>query len=163
MRTALDVIKQAARYAYAALAWAFVAGILVQVFFLGMGLFDGPENLALHSDFGWLLHLGPLPVLLAAALASAGRTQILQTAALAVTFFFVPILAAIRTDAPVAAAFHPVGAVLGFWLAVVVALGATRLIRSADPEARTTIGQWVLVALVVAAILFLSFSGSPDA
>jgi len=99
----------------------------------------------------------------AAAMASAGRTQILQSAALAVLFFFVPILAAIRADSPVAAAFHPVGAVVGFWLAVVVALGATRLIRSADPEARTTIGQWVLVALVVMVILFLSFSGSPDA
>jgi hypothetical protein len=38
-----------------------------------------------------------------------------------------------------------------------------RLIRSPDPEARTTIGEWVLVAVVVVVILFLSFSGSPDA
>jgi bacteriorhodopsin len=157
------VISLAARYAYAALAWAFVAGILVQVFIAGMGLFDGPENLELHANVGWLLHLGPLPILVAAALAGAGRTRILQAAALAVTFFIVPILAAIRTDAPVAAAFHPVGAVLGFYLATVVAFGATRLIRSADTGARTTIGQWVLVALIVGVILFLSFSGSPDA
>jgi hypothetical protein len=151
------------RYAYAALAWAFVAGILVQVFFIGLGLFVKPQNFDLHVNFGWLLHLGPLPILVAAALARAGRTRILQAAALAVAFFFVPILAAIRADAPLAAAFHPVGALLGFWLATVVARGATSLVGSADPETPTKLGDWVLVALVVLVILFLSFSGSPDA
>ena len=158
-----DIIKLVARYAYAALAVAFVVAILLQVYFVGLGLFDGPENLELHRNFGWLLHLGPLPILVAAAVASAGRRQILQAAALAVTFFFVPILAAIRADAPLTAAFHPVAALLGFLLATVVSRGAMHLIRSPDPEARTTIGQWVLVALVVVVILFLSFSGSPDA
>jgi len=153
---------RAARYAYAALAWAFVAGILLQVFYAGLGIFEGP-NFDLHVNFGWLLHLGPLPILVAAGLAGAGRAQILHAAALAVTFFIVPILAAIRADAPLAAAFHPVGALLGFWLATVVARGATSLIRSTDPEARTTIGEWALVAFIVVVILFLSFSGSPDA
>ena len=152
-----------ARYAYAALAWAFVAGILVQVFFIGMGLFVKPQNFDLHVNFGWLLHLGPLPILVAAALASAGRTRILQVTSLAVIFFIVPILAAIRADSPWAAAFHPVGALLGFWLATVVARGATSLFRSTDPGAPTTRGEWVLVVLVVVVILFLSFSGSPDA
>jgi hypothetical protein len=152
-----------ARYAYAALAWAFVAGILVQVFFIGMGLFVKPQNFDLHVNFGWLLHLGPLPILVAAALASAGRTRILQVTSLAVIFFFVPILAAIRADSPWAAAFHPVGALLGFWLATVVARGATSLFRSTDPGAPTTRGEWVLVVLVVVVILFLSFSGSPNA
>lgn len=46
---------------------------------------------------------------------------------------------------------------------MVVALGATRLVRSTDPEASTKLGEWVLVVLVVLVILFLSFSGSPDA
>lgn len=152
-----------ARYAYAALAWAFVAGILIQVFFIGMGLFVKPQNFDLHVNFGWLLHLGPLPILVAAALASAGRTRILQVTSLAVIFFIVPILAAIRADSPWAAVFHPVGALLGFWLATVVARGATSLFRSTDPQAPTTRGEWVLVVLVVVVILFLSFSGSPDA
>jgi hypothetical protein len=156
-------MTRAARYAYAALALAFVVAILLQVYFAGLGLFVGSKGFELHVSFGWLLHLGPLPILVAAALANAGRRQILQAAALAVTFFFVPILAAIRADAPFTAAFHPVAAVLGFLLATVVARGAVRLIRSPDPEARTTIGEWVLVALVVVVILFLSFSGSPDA
>lgn len=154
---------RAARYAYAALALTFVVAILLQVYFAGLGLFVGSKGFELHTTFGWLLHLGPLPVVVAAAAARAGRRQILQAVALAATFFIVPILAAIRTDAPYTAAFHPVAAVLGFLLATVVARGAVRLIRSPDPEAKTTIGEWVLVALVVVVILFLSFSGSPDA
>jgi protein-S-isoprenylcysteine O-methyltransferase Ste14 len=156
-------MKLGARYVYAALALAFVVAILLQIYFAGLGLFVGPKGFDLHVSFGWILHLGPLPIMVAAALASAGRRQILQAAALAVAFFIVPILAAVRTDAPFTAAFHPVAAVLGFLLATVVARGAVRLIRSPDPEAKTTIGEWVLVALVVVVILFLSFSGSPDA
>jgi nicotinamide riboside transporter PnuC len=144
-----------ARYLYVALAWAFVAGVILQVFFIGLGLFVGRENLALHVNFGWLLHLGPLPILLAAALARAGRRRILQTAALAVLVFFVPILAAVRTDLPFVAAFHPVGAVLAFWLATVVARGATRLARTTDSGAPTTRGEWLLVAVVVVILLAL--------
>lgn len=150
-----------ARYAYVALAWAFVAGVILQVFFIGLGLFVGRENLALHVNFGWLLHLGPLPVLVAAAFARAGRTQIMQSAALAVLVFFVPILAAVRTDLPFVAAFHPVGAVLGFWLATVVARGAAALAGKADTGAPTTRWQWVLVALVVVILLVLGLP-SPD-
>ncbi|HYN63402.1 MAG TPA: DUF6220 domain-containing protein [Candidatus Limnocylindrales bacterium] len=151
------------RYVYAALAWAFVAAVILQVFFIGLGLFVSPDDKELHRNFGWILHLVPPFILLAAALARAGRTRILQTTALAVTIFIVPILAAIRADAPLAAAFHPVGALLAFWLAIVVARGATSLVRSPDTDASTTIGEWVLVALVVIVLLGLSLSGSPEA
>jgi nicotinamide riboside transporter PnuC len=123
-----------ARYAFVVLAWAFVAGVVLQVFFIGLGLFAGSENLELHVSFGWILHLFPVLILLAAALARAGRTRILQAAALAVTVFIVPILATLRADTPVAAAFHPVGALLAFWLAIVVARGATSLVAATDPD-----------------------------
>ena len=119
-----------ARYAYAVLAWAFVAGVVVQVFFIGLGLFAGSENLAFHVGLGWILHLVPILILVAAAVARAGRQQILLAAALAVTVFIVPILVSLRESAPVAAALHPVGALFAFWLAILVARGATQLLRS---------------------------------
>lgn len=119
-----------ARYAYIALAWAFVAGVVLQVFFVGLGLFVGAENLALHANLGWILHLWPILILVVGAVARAGRTQILQAAALAVTVFIVPILATLRADLPLAAAFHPVGALAAFWLAIVVARGATGLVSA---------------------------------
>jgi Family of unknown function (DUF6220) len=117
------------RYLYAGLAWAFVAGVVVQVFFIGLGLFAGSENLELHVAFGWILHLVPILILALAALARAGRRQILLAAALAVTVFIVPILATVRADMPVVAALHPVGALLAFLLAIMVALAATDLVR----------------------------------
>jgi len=132
-----------ARFAFMALAWAFVAGVVVQVFFIGLGLFAGSENIALHVNLGWILHLFPILILLAAALARAGRTRILEATALAVTVFVVPILATLRADTPVLAALHPVGALLAFWLAIVVARSATSLVRASDvvaPEAVAPIG-----------------------
>jgi hypothetical protein len=117
----------AARYAYLVLAWAFVVGVVVQVFFIGLGLFAGSRNIELHVTLGWILHLAPLLILAAAALARAGRRRILEAAALAAVVFVVPILAILRDDAPVFAALHPVGAIFAFWLAIVVARGATSL------------------------------------
>jgi nicotinamide riboside transporter PnuC len=123
-----------ARYAYVALAWAFVAGVVLQVFFIGLGLFVDEDSLELHAAFGWILHLWPILILGAAALARAGRTRILVAAALAVTVFIVPILVTLRADSPIAAAFHPVGALLAFWLAIVVARGTTDLVRAHPDE-----------------------------
>ena len=152
-----------ARLTYAALAWAFVAGIVLQVFFIGLGLFAGSQNLELHRNFGWILHLAVLPIPILAALTAAGRRRILQAIGLVVLIFFVPILAAVRADLPSVAAFHPVGALLAFWLAIVVALGATRLVGSDDTQDATTRVEWAVVVLIVVLVLFVSLSGSPEA
>jgi hypothetical protein len=153
---------RAVRFAYAALAWAFVVAILLQVFFIGLGLFVESENLELHRNFGWILHLAPLPILVAAALARAGRTRILQATGLVVVVFFVPILAAVRSDLPYVAAFHPVGALIAFWLTTVLARGATSLVGSDYTEDATSRAEWVLVALIVVVVLVVSVTGSPE-
>lgn len=99
---------------------------------------------------------------MAAALARAGRTGILQTVALAAAIFFVRILAAVRADLPFVAAFHPVGALLAFLLAIVIARGATSLASTTDAQVPTPIWQWILVAIVVVTVLVLSLSGGPE-
>lgn len=152
---------RAAGYAYVALAWALVAAIVLQVFFIGLGLFGSPEYREVHVNFGWLLHLAPLIVLVAAAAAGAGRGSILLAAGMAVIIWFVPILAVLRGGAPIVAAFHPVIALLSFWLAYVVARRATDLTGQTDTRA-TPLREWAVVAVVVVVFLFLSFSGSPE-
>ena len=126
-----------ARYVYLGLAVAFVIGLVVQVFYAGMGVFRA-SDFEVHVGLGWLLHLVPILIVAAAAVGRAGRRRILWAAALAATVFVVPILALARADAPAVAALHPVGAVISFWLAVVVARDAMSLRRSGmelEPEA----------------------------
>ncbi len=122
-----------ARYGYVALAWLFLVGVVVQVFFIGLALFDGRENLELHVTLGWILHLAPILVLGAAAVARAGRPRILMAAALTGVVLIVPILATLRETSPVIAAFHPVAATLAFGLAVVVARQSLDMLREAGP------------------------------
>jgi uncharacterized protein DUF6220 len=124
----------AARYAYMVLAWGFVVGVLVQVFFIGLGLFADPGAVKLHVDFGWILHLAPILIVIAAAVARAGRRRILQAVALAAIIFVVPILPSLRESAPVVAAVHPVLAMLAFGAAVGVAIAATRFVRMGRAE-----------------------------
>ena len=123
---------RAARYVYLGLAVAFVIGLVVQVFYAGMGVF-GASDFEVHVGLGWMLHLVPILILAAAAVGRAGKRRILWAAALAATIFVVPILALMRADAPAVAALHPVAAVISFWLAIVVARDAMSL-RRGDVE-----------------------------
>ena len=132
-------MTRAARYAYLVLAWLVVVAIVAQVFFIGLGLFAGSENIETHRTFGYIVHLLPIPLLLAAALSRAGRRHWQWALALAAVVFIVPILVLMKDAAPVVAALHPVGAVVAFWLAVVVAQNSLAAVRQADvlgPEAR---------------------------
>ena len=126
-----------ARYAYVGFAWAFLAGLVIQVFFAGLGLFAGRENFNLHVSLGWILHLAPILIVGAAALSREERRRFFVAVALAVTVFIVPILVLLRDSSPVIAALHPVGALISFWLAILVARNATRLVTNREQEAVT--------------------------
>ena len=121
-----------ARYAYLGLAWAFIAGVVVQVFLIGQALFVGSQNFATHRDVGYIVQLLPLLVLVAAAVARAGRTRILHAAALTAVVIVFPFLPSFRDSTPVIAAFHPVGALVAFWLGIMVVRDATATLREAD-------------------------------
>jgi len=119
------------RIAFAVVAWLFLIGIVVQVFLAGVGLFvPGANPFQYHVALGWLLHLGPLLVLLMAGLAGAGRRTVWLSVALLVLVGIQPFLPSMRQDVPFAAALHPVNALAIFWLSLTIARRATILARA---------------------------------
>jgi hypothetical protein len=122
-----------ARYLYLALVWTYLVGILFQVFLAGMGLFGTTRDFEPHVGLGWILHLVPVLLLIVAAVARVGSRLIWWNVALLVVQFVQPILATLRSTQQVIAAFHPVLALIIFWLAFTIGIKAWRLVRDQAP------------------------------
>lgn len=132
-------MTRAARYLYPALAWLFVAGLVVQVFFAGLGIFAGSGNFATHVDLGYILHLFPVLIAVAAGLSRAGRRHWLPAVALLGVVFTIPFPVYLRDSLPEAAALHPVIAVSAFWLATVVARRSVEVWGTDEGTSRSSI------------------------
>jgi hypothetical protein len=122
-----------ARYVFLAMVWIYLAGILFQVFLAGIGLFGAAKDFEPHVGLGWILHLVPVLLVIVADVARVGSSLLWWTAVLLVVQFVQPLFALARQDAPVVAAFHPVLALVIFWLAFTIALKAWRLVREPTP------------------------------
>jgi mercuric ion transport protein len=119
------------RLVFSGAAWLFVAAIVLQVFLAGAGLFK-LTDFTPHGYLGWFLPLAPIPLIILGVVAGVGRRTLLLTIALLVLTGVQPELAAARDENPVLAAFHPVNALLVFWLAWTVARRGTDLVRVAE-------------------------------
>jgi Family of unknown function (DUF6220) len=125
-----------------ALAWLFVASVLVQVLLIGLYLFAG-TSLTPHRAFGGLV-VGILAILVAAT-AGAGHLpsgEARRAGLLLLLVIVQVILPAMHRTSPVIAALHPVNALLIFWVGLVVARNASAVLAakteervSGDPEA----------------------------
>jgi len=122
-----------ARYVYLGLVSIYLALILYQVFLAGNALFSSARDFEPHIALGWILHLVPVLLLIAAAVARVGPRLLWWTAALLGVQFIQPILPSLRADIPWLAAFHPVLALVIFWLALTIGLRAWRLLREPAP------------------------------
>jgi len=130
---------------FAVIAWIFVAAIVVQVFLAGVGLFvPGIDTFSAHRGFGWMLHLGPIIVILAAWAAHPGRATMWLCGALLLLVGIQPFLPGLRGDLPFAAALHPVNAVAISLIAFLIAQRATALARmspATSSEARELVPE----------------------
>lgn len=120
------------------LAWLLVAGLLVQVFLAGLGVFAGPANFATHRDFGYLLEALPFFMAVTALPARLGRQQVVAAAVMFGQFILQSVFIALRADLPAVAALHPVNGVLILLVAIWAARDASRRRRDrslAAPEA----------------------------
>lgn len=122
------------RIVFAAAAWVYLAGVVIQVFLAGASLFE-LTDWTVHASLGWGLGSAPIILLVLALGARIDRRTAWLTAGLTIAALAQPELAAARHDSPVLAAFHPVNALLVFWLAWVVASRATMNARQVPGRA----------------------------
>ena len=126
-------MRSIARSAHLVVAWLLVAGVVVQIFLAGLGVFRGPEAFANHRDFGFVLELLPLVLLVLGLVAGLGRRAALLAAGIFGLFILQSVFVGLRTDAPEVAALHPVNGFLIAVLSIVLARDAW-LGRRADAE-----------------------------
>lgn len=125
-----------ARVAYVALVWLFLIGLVVQVFLAGLGMFSADSrDFGIHIQLGWILHLIPVLILIAAAVGRVGRPTILWVAALVMTTLVQPFLPGLRDTAVVLAALHPVNAMVMFAITVRLAWTSPALLPGPPPPA----------------------------
>lgn len=111
------------RQVHAGLAWFLVAAIVVQVWLAGAAIpqLGGNGSFEDHRNFGYLIGVFALALVIAAIAARAGRRRIGQAVGLLVLYVVQSMLPYMDPGLPFAAALHPVNAAVMFWLGVVYA------------------------------------------
>ena len=110
-----------ARRVYSALAWLFAACVVVQVFLLGLELFEAGVDSSLHRDFsyvyGWLLPA----MLLLARVGRLGARVLGLSGLLLVLYALQTLMPAFAEALPLLGPLHAVNALLLFGLGVFLA------------------------------------------
>ena len=110
------------RQAYLGLAWLFVAGVVIQFFLIGLGLFGDPAFRKTHALFGFtFLHLTSLLLPILAYFARLPRRTVGLSLLLFVVVTVQVALPGLATTSPYIAALHPVNALLVFGLGLMLA------------------------------------------
>lgn len=109
-----------ARRAHLVVAWLLVAGVVVQVFLAGLGVFDDPGTFITHANWGYMLEGLPIVMLVLAAIGRLGRRQVLFAIGMFAMFLLQSVFVVLRVDMPMVAALHPVNG-FGILLVAIVA------------------------------------------
>lgn len=115
-----------------------VVGAVVQIFLAGLGVFDDPSVFITHRDFGFMLELLPIVMLVAAIIGRMGRGYIGGAVLLFVQFMMQSVFVAARTDMPAIAALHPLNGFFILLVGLILGRSAWRDRRApAGPTAQT--------------------------
>jgi cytochrome b561 len=123
-----------ARYltiAYAVVACLFVAALIVQVFLIGLALFDDPSFRETHRSFGFtVVGLAALLLLIVGILARPGRREVGLLVGIFILYIVQTSLPGLQSSYPIVAALHPVLALGLFAMGLQVARLATARVRA---------------------------------
>jgi hypothetical protein len=111
------------------LLWAFLAGLMYQVFLAGLGFFDKKAGFGGHGALGWTLHVVPVLLIVVGGLARVGWRLIGWNALLLLLVGVQPFLPGMRGSAPWLAALHPVNAVLIVLVTLALARRVTTFVQ----------------------------------
>lgn len=128
------MIRKITRWVYLALSWVFVAGILTQVFFAGMGIFAGRSNWETHGGLGHLLGLFPLLMVILVFVGGYPRRTKGMTILLFLVYLFMADFVIFIRQPPQVAALHPVLALILFATAIAVARNARTFVGASTAE-----------------------------
>jgi Family of unknown function (DUF6220) len=128
----MDRIRSS-RVAYVVLAWGVVLAVLLQVSLIGLWLFAGQPTMLLHKELGHGITLMIVALLVLAFMAPFPRGIRWTTASLAAISIVQTEVFALLPGSPLRA-FHPVLALVIFFLAAVLARQAVPFVRG-RPEA----------------------------
>jgi hypothetical protein len=117
-------MRSIARTAHLVVAWLLVAGLAVQIFLAGLGVFKGADSFATHRDFGFMLELLPLVLLVLGLIGGLGRRTAILAAAIFGLFLLQSVFVSVRSSNPEVAALHPVNGFLIALLSIVLARSA---------------------------------------
>jgi len=126
-----------ARITYLVVAWLFLVSVLIQVFLAGLSLFVSSDYWQTHIGVG---HSAPgilaLLLVIFVLVGRLPRATILLTVLLFVLVVAqTEVFAAIRAQAPLVAALHPVNALILFAIGVGLARRAWAVVRVGSPTA----------------------------
>jgi hypothetical protein len=118
--------RRIARPIHLAVAWLLVAGLLVQVFLAGMGVFAPAGEFETHRQFGYTLTLLPVILIVTSLVGGFGRSEAIAAAVMLGQFILQSVLVSLRDSTPAIAALHPVNGFLVLLIAVWLARDAWR-------------------------------------
>ena len=117
-------MRSVARTLHLVVAVLLVAGLVTQIFLAGLGVFRSSESFLTHRDFGYMLELLPILLLVLGLIAGLGRRMALLAAAIFGLFLLQSVFVVLRESAPEVAALHPVNGFLITLLAIILARDA---------------------------------------
>ena len=127
-------MRSVARSIHLVVAWLLVGGLLTQIFLAGLGVFRGPASFETHRDFGYMLELLPIVLLVAGLVGGMGRRPALLAAGIFGLFMLQSVFVLMRSNAPEVAALHPVNGFLITLLAIVLARESWAMRRAGSSE-----------------------------
>jgi uncharacterized protein DUF6220 len=127
-------VRSIARSLHTVVAWLFVAGLILQVWLAGRGVFESPTMFDSHRSVGYTLSLFTIVLLVLGLLGRMGRRVALLAVAIFVLFILQSVFVLMRDSTPAVAALHPVNGFLILFLAIVLARDSW-MMRTAPAQA----------------------------